>query len=158
MRRIIVDTEFEGFHHDAKLISFALVDVLTGVSFYAELTDHWDADNCDFFVVDNILDKLDLATHGMSRKAASAAAREFIESFCGQVQLASDSTPYDHEMLCQLFPTSSVWPANTNRLQSSMLDLSVQSEALDLSSQSTNPHHALHDAQQLAKALKHVLA
>lgn len=172
MRTLIVDTEFTAFTAEAKLLSIAVVDVLTGAYFYAEITDpvfsavgavNGQLSNdqrqgllniYDDFVIDTVLSQFNYAVHGISLEMAAHKLKAFLEGFATPVQLASDAITWDYPMLEQLL--ANAWPNNLPRLMSQMIDISAESEAYWDATTEENPHHALKDALKLAAVCREI--
>lgn len=154
MRKVlVVDTEFTNFTSieslatDAKLISVAVLDPVSGEYFYAEV-DGWEESDCSEFVVEHVLPQLN--DFPVSIEEAAHGLKQFLAQYDDFV-FASDAVECDHVMLCQLFGGS--WPKGCSDLMSSMVDLYEESDSI-IFGQSGDPfpHHALLDAQILANA------
>ena len=66
MIRVFFDTEFSGLIVDPKLISIGLVAEDGERLFYAELSDTWNAAECDSFVQEAVITKLEGGSHRLA--------------------------------------------------------------------------------------------
>lgn len=146
---IFFDAEFSGLIVDPKLISIGLIAEDGEPSFYAELSDTWNADECDFFVQDEILPLLDGGDCRMTKADLRQRLSAWLTEFAEPVQLATDSLEWDWPFIQQLLGTPRNWPAN---IEKTPLLLNTEHEGFetaieDAYSAGLRRHHALDDAE-----------
>jgi hypothetical protein len=112
MIRVFFDTEFSGLIVDPKLISIGLVAEDGERLFYAELTDTWNAAECDHFVQDAVISQLEGGSHRMSFAELGQRLTAWLEEFDSPVQLATDSLAWDWPWIQEIFHELGAWPEN----------------------------------------------
>lgn len=112
--RIFFDTEFSGLIIDPKLISIGLISEDGERSFYAELTDTWTADECDFFVQEAVLPLLEGGDCRMTMAELGQRLTAWLADFDRPVQLATDSLAWDWSWIQEVFHETGAWPANVD--------------------------------------------
>lgn len=145
--RIFFDTEFTGLTIDPRLISIGLVDE-TGKTFYAELSDTYTAADCDPFVLEGILPKLDGGGALMTMRELGERLLDWIERYDEPVVLMTDSMAWDWPWIQEIFYEIERWPNNLVRrpeilMQESSFNLAVE-QAYNTG---LRRHHSLDDAK-----------
>lgn len=112
MIKLFFDTEFTNLHHEAKLISIALVTEF-GDHFYAELTDSYHVSNCSVFVKDHVLPVLRGGAYSMTSYQCALQMGNWIEGLDQPCILVCDSPSWDMSFIEKLLKPS--WPANLER-------------------------------------------
>lgn len=145
MRRAYLDTEFTTLNqYTYKLISLALV-VPQGPELYVELIDSWEEDDCSGFVLEIVLPKLELETHGRTTGQARTELLDFLGKL-GRVEIISDAPQWDWPLL--------VWLAGPTGLPESVTQGDITSDIEFACCGVEPPHHALDDARLLADLLE----
>ena len=131
MKLIFFDTEFTGLIIYPRLISIGLVSE-DGREFYAELSDTYQASQCDQFVQEAVLPRLG----------------NWLEGFDEPVVLATDSLSWDWPWVHEIFCEPYTWPEN---LDGKPLILN-QSDEFNVAVENAfagglRRHHALDDAK-----------
>jgi hypothetical protein len=148
---IFFDCEF----HDLakpKLISIGLVSE-DSRTFYAELSDTYEIDECSEFVKEIVLPLLDGGEALMTRHQLRGQLKDWLESFAEPVTLATDSLGFDWPRIQELFPTTKSWPANLERFpallnMNYLRDVEKFEPAVELAFEAgLRRHHALDDAK-----------
>lgn len=140
MHRLFLDTEFTHLGHDRRLISLALVDP-AGPHCYVELNEGWTLHDCSAFVVDIVLPQLDPARHGLDRSQAAASVLAFLAHYpCAEI--ISDALAWDWPLLQWLLAPTPVPGGICAREIRGLLSRLPAGQI---------PHHALLDAQLMAK-------
>jgi hypothetical protein len=112
MLRIFFDTEFSGLIVDPKLISIGLISEDGEHTFYAELSDTWTADECDFLVQEAVLPLLEGGDCRMTLAELGQRLTAWLADFDAPVQLATDSLAWDWSWVQEIFHEAGAWPAN----------------------------------------------
>lgn len=139
---VFFDTEFTDFAEDAKLISIGLISE-DGQTYYAELTDTYEQEDCSEFVLEHILPKLDGGDAYITIRELPIYVHAFIQSFNEPVTLVTDSVPWDWYWIQFLFRDT--WPHNLKRQP---IDIGLLTDDTDQEPEE-NQHHALKDAQAM---------
>ena len=108
---IFLDTEFTDLHWQAKLISIGLI-AENGRTFYAELLDTYQREDCNAFVCEVVLPLLEGNEVQLTWLALALRLGNWIESFEEPVTLATDIQDWDYSWIQKLFSTPETWPAN----------------------------------------------
>ncbi len=108
---IFFDTEFHDLVKTPKLISIGFVSE-DSRTFYAELSDTYEIEDCSEFVQEHVLPFLEGGEALMSRHQLRGRLKDWLEAFNEPVQLATDSLAWDWPRIHELFPTPDDWPAN----------------------------------------------
>jgi hypothetical protein len=111
---VFFDCEFHDLVKTPKLISIGLVSE-DSLTFYAELSDTYEIDECSAFVQEIVLPLLEGGEVLMTRHLLRGQLKDWLESFGETVTLATDSLSWDWPRIHELFPTSESWPANLVR-------------------------------------------
>ena len=109
--KLFLDTEFTDLHHEAKLISIALVSE-DGKSFYAELTDTYERCECSDFVMNFVLPFLKGSEYEMTESECALKIATWIEEQGVEFIIACDNISWDLPHLRRLLDKTTVWPAN----------------------------------------------
>lgn len=109
--RIFFDCEFNDLVQNPKLISVGFVSA-DSRSFYAELSDSYDFEECSEFVKEIVLPLLEGGEALMSRHQLRGRLKDWLEAFDEPVQLATDSLAWDWPRIQELFPAPKDWPTN----------------------------------------------
>lgn len=118
MIRICFDTEFTGlglgpFGIGPQLISIGLISVDdVNRTFYAELTDTYTLDDCENFVIQEVLPLLQGGDSRMTLDELTVRLKEWIEAFGEPIVLLTDSLNYDWRWLQEIFREPGSWPVN----------------------------------------------
>lgn len=147
---LFLDTEFTGLSVDPALISIGLVSE-DGREFYAELTDTWDAESCDFFVQEQVLPLLDGGDARMNWDELAKRLPGWIASFEEPVQIATDAVAWDWPWVQKICYASGTWPRNLSHQPlavSSQTDV-YETTGLQHNDPSLRQHHSLDDAKAL---------
>ena len=145
--RIFFDTEFTGLTIDPRLISIGLVDE-TGKTFYAELSDTYTAADCDPFVLEGILPKLDGGGALMTMRELGERLLDWIERYDEPVVLMTDSMAWDWPWIQEIF-YDRAWPENVAKspaILGQTLDFARAVESA-VTAHRLRRHHALDDAR-----------
>jgi hypothetical protein len=166
--KAFLDTEFTNFRN-RKLISIGIVTEDGSHKFYAEISDNYIIEECSQFVQSLVLPKLDAKKveitdiHNvyalMTQKQCTLTLERWFESINStNIVICSDAPEFDWAFLKDLL--KGCWPSNLNENCLSLYD-EVKTTTQDEKCrnymmwqivQSIEPHHALSDAMQLAKA------
>lgn len=153
---MFLDCEFTQLTQDSKLISLALV-AESGEEFYVELTDTYSVEDCSDFVIQNVLPQLDPLQYGQTLARARASIRRFLGWFGEVIEVCSDAPHWDWKFFCDLICADhQPWPVHVVNQPADLTSFfsQVNAEALEGLELSDPPHHALLDAQMLAKLFK----
>ncbi|MGH8280000.1 MAG: hypothetical protein ACRETQ_10640 [Gammaproteobacteria bacterium] len=147
---IFLDTEFTGLSADPALISLGLVSE-DDRTFYAELTDTWDVESCDFFVQENVLPLLEGGTLQVTWQELVERLPTWISSFAEPVQAASDAVAWDWEWVQKACYASGRWPHNLSHQPVSLPAgvAELDSACNHFESRQLRRHHALDDARAM---------
>ena len=146
--RLFLDTEFEGLHDGAGLISIALVSE-DDRYFYAELSGCWLVSDCSDWVQANVVAKLDCrAETTMSRAEAADRLRAFLSGFTEAV-ICFDSEHDERHLRGLLGPL----PGHV-RLENINSEVEQAVFNAFFADQPHAQHHALTDAMALAYAYR----
>lgn len=146
MLRLYLDTEFTSLNpFTYGLVSLALV-AADGRELYFELLDGWQTDECSEFVREVVLPQLDLPRYGLTTLQAQAALASFLKEV-GQGEILSDALKWDWPLLVQLLGKSGLPEGIVCSDIPGDLELSLEDP----------PHHALHDARLLCRAVESAL-
>lgn len=154
--KIFLDCEFTQLNKDSKLISLALVSE-SGDEFYVELTDTYSVEDCNDFVIQNVLPQLDRLRYGQSLVEARASLRSFLGGSAEELEVCSDAPHWDWDFFCDLASAEhQPWPVQVVSQPTNLASLfnQVSAEALEQVDLSDPPHHALLDARMLAELFK----
>lgn len=149
---VFFDTEFHDLVKTPKLISIGLVSE-DSRTFYAELSDTYEVDECSEWVHENVLPLLEGGEALMSLRELRGRLREWLGSFGQPATLATDSLAWDWPRMHELFPKPESWPANVDRipklLSMNYLDdyEKFESAAEEAFANGLRRHHALDDAK-----------
>lgn len=152
---IFLDTEFTD-RSNPKLIALGLVNLSGDRTFYAELTDTYEIDQCSPFVRAEVLPLLSGGETQMTTERCRHALAQWVVAFDVPVRLVADYLEYDLYLVRELL--GAAWPANLEpsglrfdssdypSIQQSLIEvrMSYYREAPD-----RPEHHALHDAYAL---------
>lgn len=115
---VFFDTEFTTLDEHVgypALISIGCV-AEDGRTFYAELIDTWQRDNCSQFVLETVLPLLQGGECRMFEARCARNLKEWIEGLTEeQVVLRSDAPGIDWPWIEQLFTSFGCWPKNLRR-------------------------------------------
>ncbi len=139
---IFFDTEFTDLSADAKLISIGLVRE-DGTSYYAELTDTYELEDCSEFVLEHVLPQLDGGDARITLKELSDILRGWLRGSGQPVTLVTDSPSWDWHLLQSIFDGDMPTNINNTPFDANLLFCSSCSEPVQ------NIHHALKDAGAL---------
>lgn len=114
MIKLFLDTEFTDLIPENKLISIALV-AEDGRSFYAELTDTYELEDCSDFVKQFVLPFLKGDAYKMSEYQCALKIAQWIEDLGDECILGLDNVSWDFPHLKRLIEMTSLWPANLER-------------------------------------------
>ena len=147
MKLIFFDTEFTGIILDPRLISIGLVSEC-GREFYAELSDTYEVNQCEPFVLEAVLPHLHGGDALMTMGKLSLRLGNWIEGFDEAVQLATDSLSWDWPWIQEIFCEPYTWPENLDG-KPLILD---QSPDFNIAKENAfagglRRHHALDDAE-----------
>ena len=145
--RVFFDTEFSGLTIDPRLISIGLVDE-AGETFYAELSDTYTAEDCDPFVQEGVLPKLNGGDALMTMRELGERLLAWIENYQEPVTLLTDSMAWDWPWIQEVFYELDCWPKNLVRRP----EILSQEPAFNLAVERAyaaglRRHHALDDAK-----------
>jgi hypothetical protein len=159
---IFFDTEFHDLVAKPKLISIGLIDETGTRTFYAELSDTYEIQDCSEWVRENVLPLLDGGEALMSRQQLRVRLRNWLESFGEPVTLAADSLAWDWPRIHELFPAPKDWPVNV-AVRPLLLTMNYMNDydkfemAVDAAfADGLRRHHALDDAK--ANAIGYIAA
>ena len=145
--RIFFDTEFTGLTIDPRLISIGLVDE-AGQTFYAELSDTYTADDCDPYVQEGILPRLDGGDALMTMRDLGARLLDWIERYDETVTFLTDSMAWDWPWIQEIFYETERWPKNLARRPEILLQEPAFNLAVERAyATGLRRHHALDDAK-----------
>lgn len=108
---VFVDTEFNDLVKAPKLISIGFVSE-DSRTFYAELSDTYEVEECSEFVQETVLPLLEGGEALMSRHQLRGRLRDWLESFAEPVTLAIDSLAWDWPRIQELYSEPESWPDN----------------------------------------------
>jgi len=111
---LFLDTEFTDLHHEAKLISIALVSE-DGKSFYAELADTYERCECSDFVMNFVLPFLKGGEYKMTESECALKMATWIEEQGHEFIIACDNISWDLPHLRRLLNKTTVWPSNLDK-------------------------------------------
>lgn len=145
---IFFDTEFTELGIDPRLISIGLIDESGERTFYAELTDTWQAADCSDFAREAVLPHLEGGAMLMSMRELGERLKAWLESFGDPVKLATDSISWDWPWIQEIFGELDAWPANLDGhplilQQGSAFNLAIEQAFTD----GLRRHHSLDDAK-----------
>lgn len=109
---IFFDTEFTDLHWEAKLISIGLVAEDGERTFYAELSDTYELEECGDFTTSEVLPLLEGGDNILSMRELTLRLGNWLEDFGEPVTLATDSLAWDWPWLQEIFHITGTWPAN----------------------------------------------
>lgn len=151
---IFFDTEFSGLILDPKLISIGMIAEDGERTFYAELSDTYQASACEPFVHEAVLPQLQGGDARMTIEELTLRLGNWIEDFNRPVQLVTDSLSWDWPWIQELFYLSGTWPKNLDGKPgqlSEMVGSPLLERTVEQVFQSHVPrlcrHHALDDAR-----------
>jgi hypothetical protein len=151
--KIFFDTEFSGLVIGPKLISIGMISEDGERTFYAELSDTYQASDCEPFVVESVFPHLQGGDALMTMDELTLRLGNWIESFEHPVQLVTDSPSWDWSWIPALFCLPGTWPENLDAKPVSLCELAGADELekfVDWTFESQGPrlrrHHALDDA------------
>jgi hypothetical protein len=151
--RIFFDTEFSDLGLDPKLISIGLVDETGARSFYAELSDTYQAAQCSDFVRDIVLPLLEGGEARMTLNELTLRLGSWLDDFEQPVTLATDSLFWDWPWIQKLFAIPGTWPQNLEAhplllTMNYLNDFEKFEEAVEQGfANGLRRHHALDDAK-----------
>ena len=145
---IFFDTEFSELGVDPRLISIGLVAEDGDRTFYAELSDTYEPDDCGDFARLAVLPKLEGGAVCMTFAELGERLVSWLETFSEPVTLATDSLAWDWPWIHEILSEHGTWPDN----------LATQPEILQLTDEFSRAvehafagelrrHHALDDAR-----------
>lgn len=149
---IFYDCEFNDLVQSPKLISIGFVSA-DSRTFYAELSDSYDFEECSEFVKEIVLPLLEGGEALMSRHQLRGRLKDWLEAFDEPVQLATDSLAWDWLLIQDLFREQKSWPANVDGHpvllnMNYLVDFERFEPALEQAFASgLRRHHALDDAK-----------
>ncbi|MFD0913865.1 hypothetical protein [Methylophilus luteus] len=123
--RLYLDTEFTKLgpiHSEAKLISIGLITEDGESTFYSELTDGYDFEDCSVFVKETVLPLLDAPVlpevidyqviyARMTTEQTRTLLKVWLEQFSSYVVMCSDAIAHDGHFIDTLF-AGYPWPKN----------------------------------------------
>ena len=151
--KLFLDTEFTDLHHEAKLISIALVSE-DGKSFYAELTDTYERCECSDFVMNFVLPFLKGSEYEMTESECALKIATWIEEQGVEFIIACDNVSWDLPHLRRLLNKTTVWPSNLIRndyYKFIIMDDDIEQIVLE---NDFDVHNALDDAMVMMLANK----
>lgn len=148
--KLYLDTEFTDLHHEAKLISIALVDE-NGESFYAELTDTYEPGECSDFVMNFVRPFLRGGQYEMTFTECALAIGAWIEERAATCIIVSDAPTWDMPYLKKLLHP--IWPANLAEFPLHIYVADDIAESIVLE-HNLDIHNALDDARGMMLADK----
>lgn len=113
MKLIFFDTEFTGLSINPRLISVGLVSE-DGREFYAELSDTYQASQCDQFVQEAVLPRLQGGDVLITLPELALRLGNWMEGFDEPIKLATDSLSWDWPWINKIFCEPYTWPENLN--------------------------------------------
>lgn len=163
MINLFLDTEFTSLEiDDAKIISIALISEDGARSFYAEITDTYHEDDCSDFVKEVVLPLLDAPSRRghdflnvYEKMTHIKAAREldyWLENIKDDVAIWTDAPDYDWKLFCALLGYAVPHNVSTKPMQIEMNDLYKEEANRLFALPTVRQHHALDDAEVMAKA------
>ena len=150
MLLIFFDTEFTELSNNAKFISIGLIDQTGERSFYAELADTWNEGDASEFVTQEVLPKLGEKQARITLDELRRRLTDWLGSFPGIVQLATDSVSWDWIWIFDIFGVTGgkTWPKNLAQRPHPLPYDSAFAAAVERIFATTQfrRHHALDDA------------
>lgn len=146
MKQIYLDTEFTDLHHEAKLISIALVADIDNY-FYAELTDTYERCECSDFVMSQVLPKLRGDKYLMNSYDCSLRLANWIEDLNENVVIVSDAVYWDFPFLDKLIDYSPPNNFNKSRTRQAVIPRHIYNSVI------LRHNFAIHNALDDAMAL-----
>lgn len=149
---IFFDTEFTDVHREARLISIGLVTADGEKSFYAELSDTYQQQDCSDFTCSTVLPLLEGGGCELSLLELRSHLFAWLEAFNEPVKLACDSEAWDWPWIKVILGKRDVWPANLAHRPllltgNHLNDYDRFIEVVEQSFSSLRQHHALDDAK-----------
>lgn len=112
---VFFDTEFTELGINPRLISIGLVSEDGEQTFYAELADTYQPNDCSYFVLETVLPLLEGGTQQMPMHELVLRLGSWLESLDGPVKLATDSQAWDWPWIQEIFHLAGTWPQNVDR-------------------------------------------
>lgn len=149
---VFFDTEFTDLHRDAKLVSIGLVSEGGDRSFYAELSDAYEPNECGDFTRETVLPLLEGGAALMTMDEVSLRVGDWIKGFRQPMKLATDSLEWDWPWIQKLFTAPQAWLTNLDSKPEILLfDADVGEKFNDALERAfaggLRQHHALDDAK-----------
>lgn len=152
MKIIFFDTEFTELRIDPKLISIGLVDESGDQTFYAELSDTYEPDDCGDFAREAVLPLLEGGSSLMTMRELGERLAAWLECFGEPVKLSTDSMAWDWLWIFEIF-YERAWPENLARqplllTMNSLVDFDQFQPAIEKAfAAGLRRHHSLDDAK-----------
>ncbi len=145
---IFFDTEFTELGADPRLISIGLVAEDGDRTFYAELSDTYEPDDCGDFAIQEVLPKLEAGATLTTFCELGERLASWLEAFGEPVTLTTDSLAWDWPWIHEVFGELGTWPDNLDHQpeilrQETEFNLAVERAFAG----GLRRHHALDDAK-----------
>jgi len=151
---LFLDTEFTDLIPENKLISIALVTDDGHRSFYAELTDTYELEDCSAFVKSYVLPFLKGDPYKMSEYQCALKIAQWIEDLGEPCKLGLDNISWDYPHLKRLIQMTSLWPGNLDRNDYFKFQV-MNDDAMEIVMEhDLDIHNALDDAKAMAIAYR----
>jgi len=150
--RLFLDTEFTDLVQGAKLISIALVTE-NGNSFYAELNDTYQLEDCSNFVKSYVLPFLKGGKYKMTEQECAERMVKWIEEQGSDCILACDNISWDKPHFVKLIDKIGVWPENLDKWHFKFIIMDADVEQI-VNEYDFDIHNALDDAMVMYHANK----
>lgn len=153
MLRVFFDTEFSGLIVNARLISIGLVSEDGKRTFYAELSDTWDAEACDPFVLEAVVPRLEGGDCRMTMTELGQRLEDWLQGFDQPIRMATDSLAWDWAWFHEIFHAAGTWPKNVDGKplllsMNYLIDFDAFAETVEAAfAKGLRRHHALDDAE-----------
>lgn len=149
---VFFDTEFTELGANAKLISIGFVTEDGSHTFYAELTDTFEASDCSDYATHEVLPFLEGGLKQMTFMQLAQSLGLWLASVGGSVQLATDSYSRDWYWIERIFLELGLWPINVDTrpvllTAEHMDDYDRFLQVVNRSLMGLRRHHALDDAR-----------
>ncbi len=112
---IFFDTEFSDLCVDPRLISIGLISEDGEQTFYAELADTYEPEDCGDFTMVEVLPLLEGGDKVLTMHELTLRLGSWLEDVGSPVTLATDSLAWDWPWIHEIFHVAGTWPANVAR-------------------------------------------